>query len=334
MVYPFYLRVSGRVQVDVSSMNRLGTVGNIIELMKATVIEWSKGTPIMREVPVVTGNMIKHWHFIHFIDAYRSLGGTKLCNDCKRGIGFRSRIRRGNDEALWINECAADDVHGFLNPDAQVRRESLVKCSFMVPVEGVEPVIDTLIHNRVVVDEKGKIEGEGMMPFKPQHTSTLYGFNMSLNVKYVGKRLAAPPEEESKNPAVKDASERSRRSSAAIAALIPLLSGYLGANISRSEPIWVVRELLIAWSEAPLPQLVHGRFNNYAEESVKVITAWLQAVNAKAVIASYPKDLGNRLKQLASDLKATDKLEIRATDNWAKLLSELSNVVGNVKSGL
>ncbi|MDW8034727.1 MAG: DevR family CRISPR-associated autoregulator, partial [Nitrososphaerota archaeon] len=228
-----YIGLGGRIRINAASLNAQGTVGNLIEITKLRILvkRVSDYEPI--EVSAISGNTIKHWHFVHFVNQYLQSGGKKLCKDCERSVAFRTRFNRGDDEAEYIKECAAEDVHGFLMPERQVRRESLVKFSFLLPAEeSLEHPIDTITHNRVIVDEKGKIEGEaGMMIFKRQYASDIYGFSFFVNLSDIGVRLYSLTKE-----AVYDSDERKRRAKATISAFIPILSGLLGANTARALP--------------------------------------------------------------------------------------------------
>jgi CRISPR-associated protein Cst2 len=277
-----FLRIAGRVEVNAASLNAQGTAGNLIELAKMRVVTSEGGMYRLLEVPTVTGNTVKHWHFTHFVNAYTMLGGQKLCKYCKRGIGYRSPETNKQDEGAFVKDCAGEDVHGFLQPDNQVRRESLFKASFMLPIEDVETGFDTITHNRVVVDEKGKVTREGMMLFKRQYASTVFGFLMSLDIGYVGRLLYSPEHEK-----VIDDGEELKRGKAALVALLPLLAGELGASRARALPVWRVKELLVAWSEKPIPQLTHGRYSDYVTTSLEVLATYSDLMNIDVKVLAY-----------------------------------------------
>jgi len=279
-----YVRLSGRVRVNAASLNAQGTVGNVIELARAHILLKINGNYELVEVPVVTGNSLKHWHFVHFISAYRGLGGKLLCEYCNRLIGYRSPKREGESEKYFIEKCAGDDVHGFLQPENNVRRESLVKISFLLPVEGLEARFDTVTHNRVVVSEEGRIERRerDMMLFKRQYASAIYGFSIALDLGYVGKLLY-----DGKHALVVDEEEAKRRGKAALLALLPLLAGEVGASRSRAQPAWRVEEVIAAWASKPLPPLVHGHYRDYVEQSVRTLVTFSKLTGTDVELVVY-----------------------------------------------
>ncbi len=317
-----YVRISGRLLINAASMNAQGVVGNVVELTKIHLaLPKDSGYDIV-EVPAVTGNSLKHWHFVHFVEEYKRLGGSSLCRDCKRGIGYRTRDKKDEDEASYIKDCAGEDLHGFLMPDLQVRRESLIKFSFLVPVEDLlEHSIDTVTHNRVVIDEKGRIEAEAaMMLFKRQYASSIYGISATLDLGLIGTRLYSADKSLTIDP-----KEAVLRAKAALLAFIPMFSGKLGANMSRSLPAESVEQLLVASSNHPIPLLMNGMYLDYAERSVRTLNNYCKATGVKATLHTYrvklPEDL---VKSLA------ENVQLKSYDEWSDIFHGL---VGEVEEG-
>ncbi len=326
-----FVRVSGRVQVELSSMNAQGVVGNISEIAKAHIVVRGQDGYELVEVPVVTGNSLKHWHFVHFVEEYRKLGGTSLCEFCARGVGYRTPRRAPREElseAYFVRTCAGEDVHGFLQPDDQIRRESLVRVSFLVPAEVVpESYIDTLVHNRVVVSEEGRIQGErgearaaAMMLFKRQYSSSVYGFNFVLDLGYVGRLL-----HDGDHKKVVDDEEIARRVRAAIAAFVPLLSGVMGAYAARAQPVVRVLELLAVASERPIPALTHGRYADYVEEGLGALAAYAKLTKVEAAIHHY--GVADRVSAIEPSLREAG-LEVREHKRWYDIFTEMAESVG------
>lgn len=320
-----FVRITGRVRINVASLNAQGTVGNMIELAKAHLVVCSSSKLTVIEVPVITGNTFKHWHFAHFIEQYKLLGGNQLCEYCRRLIGFRSTDKNGKNEEYFVQKCAGEDLHGFLQPENQVRRDSLVKTSFIVPVEGFEARIDTVTHNRVVVDEQGVIErGEGeetaMMVFKRQYASALYGFQIDMDLGYVGRLLYSSD----RRLVLSDQKEVERRGKAALLALIPLLSGQMGASRSRAKPIWKVEELVAAWSTAPLPALTHGHYADYLLDSVRTLSTFSKLLNRRDVhLYVFPKELSDK-DYVKKELKDSGII-VEGFESWQALIQRLVN---------
>jgi len=317
-----YVRISGRLLVNAASLNAQGTVGNLVELTKVHVVRASSNGYELVEVPVVTGNSLKHWHFVHFIKEYKKMrdGAAKLCSDCIRGVGFRTRQNLGNDEAKYIEMCAGEDLHGFLMPEAQVRRESLVKFSFLIPVEDLmERAIDTVTHNRVVVNEEGRIEGEAaMMLFKRQYSSSMYGFSSTLDLGLVGTRLYSA----NKEPVI-DQMERAVRAKAALMAFIPFLSGLFGANTARSLPVEKVEQLLVTSSNAPLPLLVNAAYSDYVRRSLLTLRNYCETTGTRACVHVYGIKSG-----IKDVLKDCEVIEVKDNyDDWSGIFRTLAEEV-------
>lgn len=317
-----YVRLGGRIRINAASLNAQGTVGNLVEITKLRILvkRTNEYEPI--EVSAISGNTIKHWHFIHFVDIYLRSGGTKLCKDCERGVAFRTRFNRGDDEAEYIKECAAEDVHGFLMTERQVRRESLVKFSFLLPTEeSLEHPIDTITHNRVIVDEKGKIESEtGMMLFKRQYASDIYGFSFIADLSDIGLRLYS-----AEKKSVYDGNERKIRAKATISAFIPLLSGIMGANISRALPVLQTEELVVICSQNPLPPVTHGFFKNYVYESINTVKEYCKALKINAKIMTY----GLNISEEAT--KGCEEINVKSYSTWQEIFSDILKEIEQIK---
>ncbi len=283
-----YFRITGRIRLNTHSLNAYGGAGsNYIEITKVkTVVKKENGWDIV-EVPAISGNMVKHWHFVSFVDSFRKTkygenlteralryNATRFSQNDISGImkanGNKVEKEKLDNEETIIIEFADADVHGFLLPvkgGKSIRRVSLVKTSFIVPTEdfinniGYERTVYPIKHNRVDVDEKGAIKGseeEGaMMIWDREYASGLYGFEIIMDLGLVGKPQSNPKQ------LVISEEEAKERAKSSIEASVMLLSGYLGANLSRSYPIQKLEEAILVASKEPIPSLVHGYYMDY-----------------------------------------------------------------------
>lgn len=286
-----YVRISGRVRLNAHSLNAQGGGGsNYIEVTKTKVtVKTDSGWAVV-EVPAITGNMVKHWHFVGFVDYFRRTPFRD--NLTERALRYNgTRFGQGETEALKadgktkiklnkeseiIKHLADADVHGFLAPKTGVRRVSLVKTSFIVPAEDFvkavegERLINAVKHNRVDVNEKGAIgsseEGTAQMLFSREYATGLYGFSVVLDLGLVGV-----PQSDTAGGSVIDDNERRERIKSALLALVPMLSGYIGANLARSFPLMKVEEFIAVASEEPIPALVHGFYDDYVKASGAIV---------------------------------------------------------------
>ncbi len=313
-----YVRLSGRILLNAASLNTQGAGGtNYIELTKIPIVVKEADRYALREVPAISGNMVKRYHFVGFVDFLKREGyGEGLTEDGARYVAYRfaERTRSAKsaagvevaleDESKIIRAFADADLHGFLAPQTQVRRESLCKFSFLLPVEeavleggyGVEAVT----HNRVVISREGKIVGReeearagAMMIFKRQYASAPFGFSVVLDLTMIGVPQADP----TKGPQIEE-KERKARSKAAILGLLNLLTGQTGAGTSRAFPAEEVEELIAVASPHPIPPLVHGFYKDYAEQSAKNLAHYVKMTKLGDFrVFVYARD-GSRKKEL------------------------------------
>ncbi|MDW7989957.1 MAG: type I-A CRISPR-associated protein Cas7/Csa2 [Archaeoglobaceae archaeon] len=283
-----FVRISGRMRINTHSLNAQGGGGtNYIEVTKAKVVVRNGSSWSLVEVPVITGNMLKHCHFVGFVDCFKetkfkdNLTEKSLRYNAVRFATKETTTKKagGNeikldDEAKIIENFADADIHGFLVPETGVRRISLIKTSFLIPTEDFlmdvmgEKLISTVKHNRVDVDEKGAIgrgEETAQMLFSREYASALYGFSVVLDLGFVG----VPQSNTSR--CVINEEERIARIECALKALIAMLSGYIGANLARSFPAIKVEELIAIKSDKPIPALVHGFYADYVKLSESII---------------------------------------------------------------
>ncbi|HWP46851.1 MAG TPA: type I-A CRISPR-associated protein Cas7/Csa2 [Candidatus Limnocylindrales bacterium] len=331
-----FLRITGRIFLNVQSMNAQGGGGtNYIEITKVPIILKSNGNYKPCEVPAISGNMIKHYHFVGFTERFKQTPyAQNLTWDASRAYvalrfdrGKTAKKANGQEISLQsegeiLSHFADADLHGFLAPDTQCRRESILKFSFFVPVEEfVEEVeVKAVVHNRVDVDEEGKIpprEEGAMMFFKREYTSAPYGFLMSFDLPYSGLTLASM-----NSPNVLGVLERQSRVKSAILGLMDLLSGRAGASLSRAFPAAKVEELIVASSEEPLPALVHGFYKDYAEQSAKILKAYKSLSSTDITVNLYARNSQRKseLEQMLKDSQSS--LEVKVFDDFISLLSD------------
>lgn len=263
-----FLRLSGRLILNVHTANAEGAVGNYMGLSKMFIVRRTPEGFDFVEEPVVSGNMVKHWHAVAFVELLKSWGYNGLCDNCRRHVMYRSTLNL-TDEIDYIKKCAIEDVHGFLDAGTQIRRESLAKFSFLIPIEEERTEYEAVTHNRVVVNEKGAVpkEEQQMMVMKREHASGVYGFACTMDLAFVGRSLSNPTKE------IEDR-ERKVRAKAAVLALGNLFSGQVGAAQARALPIIRCIEAVCAVAQKPLPNLVHGFYADYIEETARILATF------------------------------------------------------------
>jgi len=343
-----FIRFAGRLLINVASLNAQGASGtNYIEITKVPVVLEKNGKMIIEEVPAISGNMLKHYHFVHLVDLLREsdYNSKKLSTDDLKYVAYRFREKRKEeqnianekvnlkDEADIIKKFAVADIHGYLAPETQNRRESLVKFSFAIPCEDtIAEAVETsaVTQNRVVFDDKGNIEGKGedvgkaMMIFKRQYASALYGFASTFDAYYVGR-----PQSNPRQLAVQG-DERKERAKLAVLAYINLLGGVSGANISRGLPAMEVRELIAVTSNKPIPMAKHGFYSDYIKETTKIANEFSKVFGTKVTVYIYSKS-GEKIVSLKEQYEGNSNLEIKDYGSYIELIKAVAN---DVEKGL
>ncbi len=338
-----FVRFSGRLLINVASLNTQGASGtNYIEITKVPVVLEKDGTLLVEEVPAISGNMMKHYHFVHLVELLKEsrYNKDKLSKDDLKHVAYRFREKidkeknikgdeaKLSDEEDILKKFATADIHGYLAPKTQNRRESLIKFSFVIPCEEtVREAVDisAVTQNRVVIDDKGNIEGGGreegkaMMIFKRQYASALYGFASAFDAYYVGRPLSNPT-----TPAIGN-NERKERAKLSILAYINLLGGIFGANTSRGLPALEVRELIAVVSDKPVPMAKHGFYSDYVEETIRIMNDFAETFNIKPKIFVYKKN-GIDMEDCK---KKYQKVEIEKCDSYIDLINRVASEVEN-----
>jgi CRISPR-associated protein Cst2 len=327
-----YVRVTGRALINVHTANAEGAVGNYMALSKMFIVRRVGGGYEVSEEPVISGNMVKHWHAVATVETLKSWGYGALCDECKRHVMFRSvlgRMAGCKDELEYLQKCAIEDLHGFLDVATNIRRESIVKFSFMIPIEELRAEYESVTHNRVVVMPGGNVPTreesrqrygveEAMGVMKREHASGVYGFLCSMDLAFTGVSLANP---DKKLPP----DERKIRARAAIAALTDLLSGRFGAAQARALPIIKVTELICIASKKPIPNAIHGFYRDYAEETAGIVKVALDRALVKpdeirvAVVGEKPlmafKERAIKVEETRAVPEAIAKI-MEVSDKW------------------
>jgi CRISPR-associated protein Cst2 len=327
-----YVRVTGRALINVHTANAEGAVGNYMALSKMFIVRRVGGGYEVSEEPVISGNMVKHWHAVATVETLKNWGYGALCDECKRHVMFRSvlgRMAGCKDEFEYLQKCAIEDLHGFLDVATNIRRESIVKFSFMIPMEELRAEYESVTHNRVVVMPGGNLPSreearqrygveEAMGVMKREHASGLYGFLCSMDLAFTGISLANP---DKKLPP----DERKIRAKAAIAALTELLSGRFGAAQARASPIIKVTELICIASKKPMPNAIHGFYRDYAEETAGIVKVALDQALVKpdeirvAVVGEKPviafKERAIKVEEAKAMPEAIAKI-MEVSDKW------------------
>lgn len=267
------------------------------------------GFRLVSEAVAVSGVMLKHWHAIYLAKRAKELN-ISLCPLCERGEAIRvpppnavtkEWLRVGEDvfnkyveclksgaEDDLIKMCIGEDVHGFLRTEPTLRREALVKFSWLLPVylEGIgAPPFRVVQHTRNIreVPEKPEELRRMQMPYPRSYADGVYGFVSLCDLELVGTSLT------SRKQVLGDV-ERRRRQRAVIEAYIPMLTGAFGASLARSLPAAKPLEVVaITSKEAKVgfPAPVHPMYEGYFELNELIFRNFSKEFNVDLSMYAY-----------------------------------------------
>ncbi|MEM1731515.1 MAG: DevR family CRISPR-associated autoregulator [Ignisphaera sp.] len=318
------LYVLARVELQLESLNASGAVGNYTKLQEGYVVIDNELIP----VPVIDGNALKNWHARAMAEKYVELGGENIHDvhykdmyrlprevaekdveqSCKQ-----NKCSRMDSEKAIINACAICDLHGLLIAEPktpehlQIKRESLVKFSFAVPIE--EIVSKSLSASRtlkyVVTHNRVTPESERMMVFKREYASAIWGWQAVIDIASIGRSQLEKDKKDKKRSMwqgvllVENGDEIVRRAKSAILAFENVLMGTLGASTSRALPISRPVELIAILVQGCVPTPLHPYYTEYKDYLAKYIALYFDKIKE---VYSMNVDLENKVTEVMSRL--------------------------------
>jgi CRISPR-associated protein Cst2 len=356
-----FVKLTARLIVNAHELNNEASVGTFTDIRKIKLIS-SKGE--VGEFTAVSGNMLKHYHFVYLKRLLEQMGyGDKFCRYCKREESWRlasederlvkpareevkgkkasekmeaSLNKLAESEEKIITSCAIEDVHGYLSPvpGFPMKRDSRVRFSWLVPVEDSEEAIATVIHNRVAkvmeLKPEEKAEKEKKEEKAPAQMMAFYKQYASAVYSFNSSIDLGRIGISDYTMRVVDClgeDELKARKLAALKAYVPILLGEAGASMSRALPIVEPLECLIIASEFPaLPNLVSSYYSNYNEENLKLLKGLQGLVTETIHIIGGPSETYQNLK---SAFASNDKMRFIEAESPIDAINKLVELVSN-----
>ena len=194
------ISISGRITLNMHSLNNEGGEGNQIITRQMTIIgeDGEEHT-----VNGISGDMFKHIHVGHLINQAKEKG-LPLCSNCKKGNP--NRLSSGEDLGKYfekndnysdsdianaiISNCIIDDSHGVLitkigNNNKNHARKSIVEFAWTVGIPDKNNT-ETYLHTKVVSDagniKSGSSSNEGQNIFHRPANHGVYAFICNIEV--------------------------------------------------------------------------------------------------------------------------------------------------------
>lgn len=287
---------------------------------------------VFEEAVAVSGVMVKHWHFAYMV----TLGireNVPFCNYCRRLEAIRVPSGGESTELELIDACAAEDIHGFLRARPPLRRESVAKFSWMLPLFNEEVVgifglptpFRVLQHSRNVrqIPESAPEEvRQAQMPYPRSYANGIYGFVSTLDLDHIGYSFT-----DGKSI---DKNKITTRKKIAVQAYVPMLTGATGASLARALPVSDTLEVLVVASNKPIPAPVHPIYVDYVNENVNLYKGVSEAMeaNVKMYVWSKEKKIEELAKEESEKLQEKGKFELipvkKPAEAFAKVIYELN----------
>ncbi|MEM0050400.1 MAG: DevR family CRISPR-associated autoregulator [Nitrososphaeria archaeon] len=284
--------------------------------------EWN----VFEEAVAVSGIMIKHWHFAYMV-TLGSKENVDFCDYCKRLEAIRvpsekqegkktkegkeveleeneaeaSTEKKARSELDIISKCAGEDIHGFLRAKPSLRRESLVKFSWMLPTPSKESIekfglptpFRVLQHSRNVREIPSGAPEEvrqAQMPYPRSYANGIYGFVSILNLAHIGHSFTDDKD-------IEDKDKIATRKRIAVQAYIPMLTGAVGASLARALPVSDILDVIVIHSDKPIPAPVHPIYPDYINENIKLYEGVSNALECDITMYQWSKEKTNEKEQ-------------------------------------
>jgi CRISPR-associated protein Cas7/Csa2 subtype I-A len=273
------------------------------------------GFKLVEEAVAVSGVMLKHWHAAYLSERAKSLG-INLCPLCRRGEAIRlppvdiltksrkevqewlkvreeeferyvETIGKGSEEEI-VKMCIGEDVHGFLRTQPPLRRESLIKFSWLLPIcIGDMPtqfrVVQHTRNIREIPEELPRELKQMQMPYPRSYADGIFGFTSVANLDNVGVSFSS-----GKNAL--DDNDKKKRMRALIEAFIPMLTGACGASLARALPATKPLEVTVIVSKearVSFPAPVHPMYEEYFDLNKGIFESFSKVFNVDVTMYAY-----------------------------------------------
>ncbi len=250
--------------------------------------EWQ----VVEEAVAVSGVMVKHWHFAYVV-ALGKEQNVAFCDHCGKleAIRVPSQTSNFSTEKDFLENCAGEDIHGFLRAKPPLRRESLARFSWMLPIYseesmkifGVSTPFRVMQHSRnirEIPDGAPDAVKQAQMPYPRSYANGIYGFVSTLDLKHIGYSF-------NDQASIKDIIARRK---IAIQAYVPMLTGAMGASLARSLPVSDILETVVIMSSKPIPTPVHPIYPNFISENITLYKSTSAAMETDITMYAWSKE--------------------------------------------
>jgi len=286
------LAVSGRLVLNLHSLNNEGTEGNQTLTRMVTVYIPDESTGVLESVNAVSGDMFKHI-FAEHLRKEALKEGLPLSEGAKVGSANRFnedfvRLPEGQRKDMTnegiidtlIQSCTVSDVCGLLVTEGKksAPRKSVVEFGWVV---GIPQQVRTESYFHVKYDPKrGEGSGQetvGQAIFHRPASSGAYATVLQMELGRIGVNDLS-------QKLVIDEADRKKRAKAALAALLHTYVHPQGAHRNTQNPHVTAFSGIVAWSGCTVPAPAMSALQPNYEDQVDAIKTSLNQVHGDRTI--------------------------------------------------
>lgn len=313
------LSISGRIILNMHSLNNEGGEGNQILTRQVTIID-KEGKPIT--VNAVSGDMLKHIQAEHLYNVAIEYG-LKLCESCKvfnanRITGdenFTSSFEKNTlDEEvmnLLLQTCTIDDMEGVLvtNKKKNLPRKSVVEFGWLIALPEASKT-ENFFHVKLVPNA-GKKTGEeaeganiGQNIFHRPANSGIYALVSNIDICRIGYN------DISKIYAIDD-TERKQRYCALLKSILYTILKPTGAMRNTQNPHIVNFEGIISYSTGSIPAPTVSAINKDYDKEIEGITLSLNKITNNSITIEKFTSLKEFAEKFQDIINNTEPLKLK-----------------------
>lgn len=313
------LSISGRIILDMHSLNNEGGEGNQTLTRQVTIID-KEGKPV--PVNAVSGDMIKHIQAEHLYNVAVE-SQLNLCESCKvfnanritADKKFTQSFKKTDPDEkvmdLLLKTCAIDDMEGILvtNNNKNLPRKSVVEFGWLIALPGTSKT-ENFFHVKLVPNA-GKETGEGeeganvgQNIFHRPANSGIYALVSNFDVCRIGYN------DISKTYAI-DNAERQARYQALLKSILYTFLKPTGAMRNTQNPHIVNFEGVISYSLSSIPAPTVSALNDNYDKEIESISVNLNKITDNAVTVEKFASLKEFTEKMQEIVKNTEPLKLK-----------------------
>ena len=313
------LSISGRIILNMHSLNNEGGEGNQILTRQVTIID-KNGKPVT--VNAVSGDMLKHIQAEHLYNVAKE-ENLNLCEACKvfnanritADENFVKSFKKDTPDKevmdSLLKTCAIDDMEGILvtNNKKNLPRKSVVEFGWLIALPETSKT-ENFFHVKLVSDA-GKETSEGTEGanvgqniFHRPANSGIYALVSNIDICRIGYN------DISKNYVIDD-TERNQRYQALLKSILYTFLKPTGAMRNTQNPHIVNFEGIIAYSTSSIPAPTVSALNDNYDEEIEGISENLNKIADNDIIVDKFSSLKEFTEKMQSIIQNTKPLKLK-----------------------